>query len=340
VSRLPETRVIAVDSMHPDPVALDLAAQVLTGGGLVAFATETVYGLGAIATRPAAVARIFAVKGRPAVNPLIVHVAGIPEARVCTTDWPADAQRLAERFWPGPLTLVLPRHALIPDVVTAGLPTVALRSPRGAVARGLIERVGQPIAAPSANASNRISATRAEHVLADLGNQIEFVLDSGPTTVGLESTVLDLTGLSPRILRPGPITRAELEQALAGRAVLDQAPREHAALPMSPGQMPVHYAPRTPAYHARSLDELGGLANPEALALIVIGEHSSTGVLAGSADFVLDTPESATKALYDVLHRCDALARAAIVVVLPPDLPEWRAVRDRLMRACRPLSER
>jgi L-threonylcarbamoyladenylate synthase len=340
VSRLPATRVIAVDPTHPDPAALDLAAQVMIGGGLVAFATETVYGLGAIATQPDAVARIFAAKGRPSRNPLIVHIDGIPEARACTADWPAEAQRLGERFWPGPLTLVLPRRAIIPDIVTAGRDTVALRSPRGAVARGLIERVRQPVAAPSANRSNRISATRAEHVLADLENQIDLVIDSGPTTVGLESTVLDLTSPSPRILRPGPITRAQLEEALAGRAVLDQAPGDHAALPMSPGQLPVHYAPRTPAYHVSSLEELAGLGDPDSFAMIVMGKHSSASSLPRSAQFVLETPESATKALYDVLHRCDALARDAIIVVLPPDTPEWRAVRDRLLRACRPLSKR
>ncbi len=177
-------------------------------------------------------------------------------------------------------------------------------------------------------------------MLADLENRIDLVIDSGPTTVGLESTVLDLTGLSPRILRPGPITRAELEAALAGRAVLDQATGAHAALPMSPGQMPVHYAPRTPAYYVASVDELEGVNQSEALALIVIGKHSGAGALTGSAEYVLDTPESAAKSLYDVLHRCDALARRAIVVVLPADAPEWQAVRDRLMRACRPLCER
>jgi L-threonylcarbamoyladenylate synthase len=340
MARLPATRVIKVDPADPDSAALELAARLVNGGGLVAFATETVYGLGAIATQPAAVARIFAAKGRPAVNPLIVHIAGIPEARACTSDWPEDAQRLAERFWPGPLSLVLGRHSSIPDVVTAGQRTVALRAPRGAVARGLIDRVGGPVAAPSANASNRISPTRADHVLADLEGRIDLVIDSGPTTVGLESTVLDLTGVTPRILRPGPVSRAELEQALAGRTVLDHIPGELVARPSSPGQMPVHYAPRTPAYHVGSLAELMGFYDPEATALIVIGEHAGADTLPVSARFVLETPESASRALYDVLHRCDALARAAIIVILPADAPQWRAVRDRLMRACRPLSER
>ncbi len=332
--------MIVVDPADPDPAALDLAARILEDGGLVAFATETVYGLGAIATQTAAVARIFAVKGRPAVNPLIVHVAGIAEARGCASDWPQDAGRLTERFWPGPLTIVVRRSAVIPDVVTAGAETVGLRCPRGAVARGLIERVGHPIAAPSANSSNRISPTRAEHVLGDLGGKIDLIIDSGPTTVGLESTVLDLTGGTPRILRPGPISRADLERALDGRSVLDLEPRESPARPASPGQMPVHYAPRTPAYHVASLDDLAGLEDRESIALIVIGEHSGTAALHVPAQFVLESPESASIALYDVLHRCDALATAAILVVLPPDEPEWHAVRDRLIRACRPLGER
>ncbi len=335
----PTTRVLVVDPADPDPTALDLAAQVLGDGGLVAFATETVYGLGAIATHSAAVARIFAVKGRPAINPLIVHVAGIAEARACTANWPDDAQRLAARFWPGPLTLVLGRNPIIPDAVTAGSQTVALRAPEGAVARGLIERVGRPIAAPSANRSNRISPTRAEHVLADLNGEIDLVIDSGPTAVGLESTVLDLTGL-PRILRPGPISKLELEQALSGRPILELATSERVDLPLSPGQMAIHYAPRTPAYHVGSPAEIAGLAPSKDFALVLIGEHPDTGTPAASIQFVLESPESASKALYDVLHRCDALARTAIIVVLPPDEPRWRAVRDRLLRACRPLSER
>jgi L-threonylcarbamoyladenylate synthase len=340
VSRNTATRVIVVDPADPDPAALDLAAQLLNDGGLVAFATETVYGLGALATQPAAVARIFAVKERPAINPLIVHVAGIPEARACAKNWPDDAQRLATHFWPGPLTLVLNRSVSIPDAVTAGGETVALRSPRGAVARGLVERVNQPIAAPSANRSNRISPTRAEHVVADLEGLIDLVIDSGPTAVGLESTVLDLTGSAPRVLRPGPISRSDLELALGGRPVLELAPNERVARPLSPGQMLVHYAPRTPAYHVGSIGELAGAALPEDLALILFGEHPGAGTLPHSPQFVLESPESASRALYDVLHRCDALAKMAIIVVLPPDEPEWRAVRDRLMRACRPLSER
>ena len=192
-------------------------------------------------------------------------------------------------------------------MVTAGAETVALRCPRGAVARGLFERVVHPIAAPSANSSNRISPTRAEHVLADLGGKIDLIIDSGPTTVGLESTVLDLAGGTPRILRPGPISRAELERVLAGRTVLDQQPGESPARPASPGQMPIHYAPRTPAYHVASLDDLAGLEDLESTALIVIGEHSGSSGLRVPAQFVLKSPESASIAAL----RCFAPMRCA-----------------------------
>ena len=336
--RQPATRVLAVDPSDPDPDVLDLGARILKSGGLVAFATETVYGLGAIATLPAAVARIFAAKGRPAVNPVIVHVTGVAQARECVRNWPENAELLASHFWPGPLTLVLDRSPIIPGVVTAGRETVAVRSPRGAVARGLIERAGQPVAAPSANRSNGISPTRAEHVLADLAGGIELLIDSGPTTIGLESTVLDLTGLVPRVLRAGPISRLALEAALGGGPVIEAAPGETVALPMSPGQMPRHYAPRTPAYRVETLAELAGLELPGDIALIVIGDHPRAGQLPGAEHFLLESPASAALALYDVLHRCDAAARSAIIVVLPADLPEWRAVRDRLMRACRPIS--
>jgi L-threonylcarbamoyladenylate synthase len=332
----PASRVLVVDPTDPDPAALEKAAQILKGGGLVAFATETVYGLGAVVSQPQAVARIFAVKGRPAVNPLIVHVTGIAQARQCSRDWPQRAEHLAARFWPGPLTLVVVRTPSIPDLVTAGRETVGLRVPAGLVARGLIERVGEPIAAPSANRSNRVSPTRAEHVVADLGGQIDLVIDSGPTEVGLESTVLDLTGEVPRVLRPGPISRPELEVALGGERVLEQAPGAIVLVPTSPGQMPVHYAPLTPAYRVGSLEELTGF-DTKGCALIVVGDHPLVGQLAASDRFVLETREIAARAIYDVLHRCDDLAKAAIVVVLPPDLPEWRAVRDRLIRACRPL---
>ena len=223
-----KTRVLQVDPEHPSPDAWDEAAHVLSQGGLVAFATETVYGLGAVATNESAVARIFEAKGRPSVNPLIVHVDGIGQARQCTATWSETAQLLAEHFWPGPLTMVLPRSALIPHIVTAGRETVGLRVPATTIAHGLIERVGQPLAAPSANRSNRVSPTCGEHVLADLDGRIDLILDSGPTTVGLESTVLDLTRSPLRILRPGPIGPRELEQCLGGLDYVEATSQERA----------------------------------------------------------------------------------------------------------------
>ncbi len=204
------TRTLVVDPNEPDPAAIDEAARVLREGGLVAFATETVYGLGADATNPAAVARIFEAKGRPAYNPLIVHVDGVEMARACLTEFTSSDESIVSQWWPGPVTFVYYRSALIPDIVTAGSPTVGVRAPKPAVARELIRALGRPIAAPSANRSTGISPTRAEHVLKDLDGRIDLVLDSGPTEVGLESTVVDMTRWYPRILRPGPVTVEQL----------------------------------------------------------------------------------------------------------------------------------
>jgi L-threonylcarbamoyladenylate synthase len=332
------TRVIVVDPDHPDPTALDTAAEILARGWLVAFATETVYGLGANATDPEAVARIFAAKERPAINPLIVHVAGIAQACECVARWPATAQILAERFWPGPLTLVLTRSGIIPDQVTAGHDTVGVRAPAGKVARGLLERSGQPIAAPSANRANRISPTRAQHVLADLDGRIDLIIDSGPTTIGLESTVLDLTNPVPRLLRPGPISISELETALGGQAIEHVDTKSGDRL-SSPGQMPVHYAPVTPAVRVDSSGELGRMGYCENMAVVVIGEHSPFSLSGFTASVVLESPDEASRQLYDILHRFDLLGARAIIVLMPPDEPEWRAVRDRLLRATRMLDE-
>src|SRR4051794_3459108 len=233
------TRVIAVDPRQPDPSVLEEAARVLMRGGLVAFATETVYGLGADATNPEAVARIFAAKGRPTFNPLIVHASHTDMARACVADWPETAHALAGRFWPGPLTLVLPRSTIIDDIVTAGHDTVGVRIPEPPLARRLIAAAGRPIAAPSANRSTGVSPTLASHVLADLDGRIDLVLDSGQTAVGLESTVLDVTTRLPRILRPGPVTLSEIEGVLEGTRVRDHEDNSsHGQQPVtSPGQM-------------------------------------------------------------------------------------------------------
>jgi L-threonylcarbamoyladenylate synthase len=336
VSNIQVTRVITVDPEHPDPNALETAANILGQGGLVAFATETVYGLGAVATDPAAVARIFAAKERPAINPVIVHVASVAHAKQCVASWPATAQMLADHFWPGPLTLVLERSASIPTQVTAGLDTVGVRSPAGKVAREIIERAGHPIAAPSANRANRISPTRASHVLADLDGRIELIVDSGPTILGLESTVLDLTTPSPHLLRPGPISINQLEEVLGKRVVEPLSSISHHR-PSSPGQLPIHYAPVTQAFRIESSAELEKVGNRENMALVVIGEHATPYLSGLTAHYAVGTPEEASRKLYDLLHQCDALKVRSILVLMPPDEPAWRAVRDRLLRATRPL---
>lgn len=329
------TRVIVVDPGGPDPAALVEAARVLTRGGLVAFATETVYGLGADATNPEAVARIFEAKGRPSFNPLIVHAGGTEMARTCVVEWPGAARALGAAFWPGPLTLVLPRSALIPDIVTAGRDTVAVRVPEPSIARGLIESAGRPIAAPSANRSNRISPTLARHVLEDLDGRIDLILDSGQTTVGLESTVLDLTARDPRILRPGPIAGPAIARVLGGRAIdAASGPDPHGPR-VSPGQMMVHYAPRTPALRVDRASDLADFRWPGSAALVVIGRHTLPALPSRLHRFDLETPAEAAHGLYAVLHECDALDIELIMVVPPPDLPEWSAVRDRLGRATR-----
>jgi L-threonylcarbamoyladenylate synthase len=331
------TRVIAVDPQEPASSILWLAAEVLRQGRLVAFATETVYGLGADATNPEAVARIFTAKGRPAFNPLIVHASNAAMARICARQWPEEAQDLATAFWPGPLTLVVPRSSVIPDIVTAGRDTVGVRVPAPAVARLLIEQTGRPLAAPSANRSGGTSPTLARHVLEDLEGKIDLILDSGQTTVGLESTVVDLTARRPHILRPGPITAAEIEHVLGVKPVastLEQAPRGPLS---SPGQMAVHYAPKTRAVRLDGPADLELLAWPRRAVLLVIGRHVLPSLPADLLRFHLETPEIAARDLYVVLHECDHVQVELIVVLPPPDRPEWAAIRDRIRRATQPM---
>jgi L-threonylcarbamoyladenylate synthase len=316
------TQVITVDRQEPDPAALELAARVLSRGGLVAFATDTVYGLGADATNAKAVARIFAAKGRPAFNPLIVHADDAAMARSLVLDWPETAETLATAFWPGPLTLVLPRAAVIPDIVTAGRDTMGVRVPKPVVARRLIACAGRPIAAPSANRSTGISPTLARHVLGDLDGQIDLILDSGQTTLGLESTVLDLTTRRPRILRPGPLTAEAIERVLGGERVLDvgTGPDDHSPQGSlsSPGQMAVHYAPRTRAVRVDAAEDLARFAWPGRAALLVIGKHRLPSLPSDLHRFHLETPQIAARDLYVVLHECDALGLELLVVLPRP----------------------
>ncbi|MBE3519419.1 MAG: threonylcarbamoyl-AMP synthase [Firmicutes bacterium] len=243
-----KTRVIQVDPVEPDPRAVEEAAAVLRGGGLVAFPTETVYGLGANALDPDAVTGIFRAKGRPADNPIIVHVSRPEMLRPLVTSVPPSAEKLIFRFWPGPLTLLFPKSTAVPDIVTAGLPRVAIRMPDHPVAHLLIDAAQVPVAAPSANVSGRPSPTSASDVLEDLDGKVDVVLDGGPCEIGVESTVLDLSGAVPRILRPGGIPREEIAEALGVPVEVVSAEGEVEGAPPSPGMKYRHYAPRGEMY--------------------------------------------------------------------------------------------
>ncbi|HJW72319.1 MAG TPA: L-threonylcarbamoyladenylate synthase [Geothrix sp.] len=313
----------------PDDPILQEAARLLGAGQLVAFPTETVYGLGADGLNGEAVARIYAAKGRPATNPVILHVEGAASAARLVTSWPPQAQVLAERFWPGPLTLVLPAAEVVPHIVRAGGPTVALRCPDHWIAQQLIGRLGRPLAAPSANRSQHLSPTRAEHVAASLGEGVDLILDGGPTRAGLESTILDLSGAHPRLLRPGPISADTLRALLGSLEEWEGAvaPGERQA---APGMAARHYAPK-----ARLELVPQGFAIPasrERTAFVALGALPllPAGVL-GMA-LPLD-PEAVGTRLYALLHELDDQGMERVFMELPPEDGAWDAVRDRLRRA-------
>ena len=236
-------RRLTVDPAAPDPAAIAEAALALRDGLLVAFPTETVYGLGAHGLDARAVERIYEAKGRPAYNPVILHVADARAARVLAAHWPEAAERLAERYWPGPLTLVLRRADIVPAIATAGLDAVGIRVPAHPVALALLAAAQIPVAAPSANRSTELSPTSAEHVARALGDRVDVLLDGGETTLGIESTVLDLTGERPVLLRPGLLTREELELVI-GPIDMPAQQAEGDAPRRAPGQLERHYAPR------------------------------------------------------------------------------------------------
>jgi L-threonylcarbamoyladenylate synthase len=294
----------------PSNDELERAAQIIQRGGLVAFPTETVYGLGANALDREAVARIFDVKQRPLASPLIVHVCDEAMARTLVADWPARAHELASRFWPGPLTLVLKKAEIVPDLVTAGLDSVGVRVPAHPVALELIRRARTPIAAPSANRFTEISPTTAEHVRESLGDAVDMILDGGSTTVGIESTVASLRRDPPVILRPGMISQQQLEEATG---VSWEREEDVPQIMESPGQHARHYAPRTPFY------------------LLTARGATPTG-----RGRILEMPEDRdayAAQLYATLRSADSEGWDWIAVVEPPDLPEWTGIRDRLRRA-------
>jgi L-threonylcarbamoyladenylate synthase len=311
-----------------DPGEIDHAARLLRNGRLVAFPTETVYGLGANALDAEAVARIYAVKRRPATSPLIVHVASIEMAQSLVANWPEIADRLARRFWPGPLTLVLEkqleRPPAIPPIVTAGLPTVGLRMPAHPIALALIRAAGVPLAAPSANRFTELSPTTADHVRLSLGSDIDYILDGGPCSVGIESTVLSLAGRRPILLRPGGISRAELETIVGPVASAQEA---QAGAHPSPGMHPRHYSPRTPLLLVKD-----GKLPDKGPGIYLQHRHLPPRESIQTIQMPAAAPDYAA-ALYEALHQADAGNYNWIAVEVPPSTPEWEAVQDRLRRA-------
>jgi L-threonylcarbamoyladenylate synthase len=320
-----------------DHAAIARAVAVLERGGLVALPTETVYGLAADATNEAAVRSIFAAKGRPADHPVIVHVAGAAAIAEWSRDAPAAALALAQAFWPGPLTLVLRRSGRVSDVVTGGQDTVGLRAPGHPWAQAVLQALGRPVAAPSANRFGRISPTTADHVRADLGvkpdGAVDLVLDGGPCPVGIESTIVDLTGDQPRLLRQGSISHSDLERVL-GRAVA--AP--DVAAPRVSGRLERHYAPRT-RLEVIAPDALAdGLRRSHAKSLAVLAPPAVLTAWPGitAPHFSLAAPDNAddyARTLYANLRRLDAAGAERIIVVAPPHGERWLPIHDRLQRA-------
>lgn len=328
--------VVRCDSQGEVDEGVRCGARAIRAGRLVAFPTETVYGLGADATDPDAVRAIFEAKERPEGHPLIVHVDSEERAASLVRDWPAGAASLAEEFWPGPLTLILEKSAEIPDRVTGGLPTVGLRMPDHPVARELVTASDRPIAAPSANLHGRLSPTRAEHVVDGLGDAVDVVLDGGPTEVGIESTVLSLADDPPSILRPGMIDRAAIE-AVIGAVRVESGAEEEGTRP-SPGMASSHYAPDAPLRLASSevlRDRLSEVSDRVGVVWCGAAPGGPVGDIEVRA-VLPDRPAAYAADLYEVLHQLDRSGCRQIWVEEPPATEEWRAVRDRLRRAATP----
>jgi L-threonylcarbamoyladenylate synthase len=337
-----DTEVIATNNASLFATAVVRASALLRAGQLVALPTETVYGLAANAWDAAAVRRIFEVKGRPPQNPIIVHVAGLELARRCVSDWPPLAARMAAAFWPGPLTLVLPRSPEIPDVVTAGGRTVGVRWPSHPFIQAVIRACGFPLAAPSANRSNQISPTNAEHVRKDLDGLIPLIVNGGQSQVGIESSVLDLACSPPRLLRPGMI-HAESLLAAMGEGILQTAASDQSGgaemFLRSPGLLPKHYSPKAALILLQWHDENDLAAQLSTYPIQrdkihVIAHHAiPLRQNFGRVAVIPHDAEAFARALYAELHQCDEAGAELIVVETPPSGEEWRAITDRLTRA-------
>lgn len=308
----------------------DLAAEFLRDGKVVALPTETVYGLAGVATNPEAVARIFAAKQRPEFDPLIVHLADFDDLPLVAACCPPEAQRLMERFWPGPLTVILPRQSTIPGIVTSGLPTVGVRLPNHGLTRDVIRRAGAPVAAPSANLFGRLSPTRPEHVLNQLGDVIDLVLDGGPCTIGVESTIVQFENEAAIVVRPGGLPLEDIRQICpnAIRRVSTES-----ITPSAPGLLPSHYAPRTPIQTCKAVADIPLPASGERWGLLSLTSVESPGyqqmeVLSARGDLI-----EATARFFETLHQLDHGQLDRIVAVKFPDVGLGVALNDRLMRA-------
>lgn len=327
--------------------AVEQAADLLRRGLLVALPTETVYGLAANALNAEAVKSIYLAKGRPSNNPIIVHVTGPQMARTCVAEWSPQAELLAQTFWPGPLSIILRRDACIPNVVTGGGETVAIRCPAHPVFQAVIRACGFPLAAPSANRSNHISPTRAEHVRESLGDRVALIVDGGACTVGIESTVVDMSDPKvPRVLRPGMVSEESIRRVLGLQGAEAPLKKEGGGSPSgqsgvfkSPGQLPRHYSPQTVSSLFRgSLEELRAFLSqkglvPERSALIRISKELSPHVSLGMDICLPRDPAGYAEQIYAAFYRCDAQGLDAIVIQAPPETVEWAAVWDRLKRA-------
>jgi L-threonylcarbamoyladenylate synthase len=303
-------RICLSEASQSEASEIARAAALIRAGELVAFPTETVYGLGANALDTAAIDKIYAAKGRPPSSPLIVHVSSTEMARGLVREWPEHAEQLARIFWPGPLTLVLPKQPHVPDRLTAGLDTVGVRMPANPMAQELIDEAGVPIAAPSANLFTELSPTTAQHVRDSLGDRVAMVLDGGRTTVGIESTVLSLAGSEAVLLRPGMVTRQEIEAVIGPIRIFEPLTEGAHA---SPGLHARHYSPKTP------------------LILVEAGKLPSTG--RGICLQMPAEPREYAAALYERLHEADAEGWDWIAIEQPPRGEEWSAIWDRLERA-------
>jgi L-threonylcarbamoyladenylate synthase len=326
-----DTRTVRIDPVQPEEQILAQAALLLLKGELVAFPTETVYGLGAHALDVAAIRKVYEVKGRPSRNPLIVHVPNADAAKTLVAEWPITAQKLAEKFWPGPLTLVLRKKSHVPSEVTGGGPLVALRVPSHPVALGLLREANIPLAAPSANTSGQLSPSDAAHVQKDLNGKIPMILDAGTCPGGIESTVIDLSEASPRVLRPGLLPLSVIE-AVIGPVQRDIPQMTNDGVLPSPGMLTKHYSPKKKIFVIEKSKELIKklLQDGKSIAWLPF-EHTEPQERLMVVQMPNDPAKYATM-LYATLHELDASACDMIVVELPPNTDAWLAVRDRLLR--------